>query len=218
MLSAWQTPLVAMHAPQQPPQQQDGPQGPRQGRQFNPFIVPRGRGFQGQVSSMAWRGAGYRQTGVLTSGLLQGVPLELRGVPVQAAMTVEVEGRDGPLEVESRSLTPQQLQQLEQLHQLQQLQQDGPGPQILPVEVIEARAFQHPQEVSHHSAAMLESTLKEMTNVLPDQPQQGQGPPAPMPADTLRPPYQRTPIHAVPPQEEEPRPHCKSSHRLVLIP
>lgn len=30
-----------------------------------------------------------------------------------------------------------------------------------------------------------------------------------MPADTLRPPYQRAPIHAVPPQEEEPRPHCE---------
>lgn len=115
-----------------------------------------------------------------------GIPLELRGVPVQAAMTVEVEGRDSgePMEVEGRSLTPEQIHQLEQLHQLQQLQpQDGSGPSILPIEVIEARAFQHPQEM-----------------------QQPQGP-APMPADTLRPPYQRTPIHAVPPQDEENRPH-----------
>lgn len=124
---------------------------------------------------------------------LQGIPIELRGVPVQAAMAVEVEGRGEPLEVEGRSLTPQQLQQLEHLHQLQQLQpQDGSGPQILPVEVIEARAFQHPHDV---------------------QPQP-QGPPAPLPADTLRPPYQRTPIHAVPPQEEEPRPHCECPHSI----
>ncbi|XP_052130100.1 uncharacterized protein LOC127751097 isoform X2 [Frankliniella occidentalis] len=161
-----------MHAPQHVPLAaaqgfEHDSHPPRQGRLFpnlpeGPAPSPRGRGFQGQ-----------------------GVPLELRGVPVQAAMTVEVEGRDGPIEMEGRSLTPQQLQHLEQLHQLQQMQpQDGSGPQILPIEVIEARAFQHPQDM-----------------------QQPQGPPAPLPADTLRPPYQRTPIHAVPPQEEEPRPH-----------
>lgn len=74
------------------------------------------------------------------------MPLEFRGVPMQAAMTVEVEGRDGPVEVEGRSLTPQQLQQLEHLHQLQQLQPQD-APQVLPIEVIEARAFQHPQEM-----------------------------------------------------------------------
>ncbi|XP_052130099.1 uncharacterized protein LOC127751097 isoform X1 [Frankliniella occidentalis] len=164
-----------MHAPQHVPLAaaqgfEHDSHPPRQGRLFpnlpeGPAPSPRGRGFQGQ-----------------------GVPLELRGVPVQAAMTVEVEGRDGPIEMEGRSLTPQQLQHLEQLHQLQQMQpQDGSGPQILPIEVIEARAFQHPQDMQ--------------------QAQQPQGPPAPLPADTLRPPYQRTPIHAVPPQEEEPRPH-----------
>ncbi|XP_034254076.1 putative cyclin-dependent serine/threonine-protein kinase DDB_G0272797/DDB_G0274007 isoform X3 [Thrips palmi] len=123
-----------------------------------------------------------------------GIPLEFRGVPMQAALTVEVEGRDGPVEVEGRSLTPQQLHQLEQLHQLQQLQpQDG----VLPIEVIEARAFQHPQDMQPR-----EMQPQDM------QPQQGPG--APMPADSLRPPYQRAPmapIHAVPPQEEEPRPH-----------